>query len=116
MSEELQGSEWDNYTPEQKHLFQVWIKSLEEAQAASINLIKSFNNTEPPFEAKNTSNTASFTRNFDSNFILSEASGIPLRVGDLPKNLLLVICQSDCFLKPESNRQQCIEDCREKHK
>jgi hypothetical protein len=30
MSEELQVSEWDNFTPEQKHLLQVWIKSLEE--------------------------------------------------------------------------------------
>lgn len=110
MSQELPVSEWNNFTPEQKHLLQLWIKSLEEAQAASIELIKSFNDTETTSEATTTLNTVSFTENSDSIFLeRSDVASPP----ELPDQVILSICTANCLLAP--NRQECVDKCFEKH-
>lgn len=108
MSQELPVSEWDNLTPEQKHLLQVCIKSLEEAQAASVDLIKSFNDKEISSEEISTSNTGSFSENFDS--IVTDRSTLPQLPSDLVDQALQAICEAKCLLAP--NREKCMENCR----
>ncbi|WP_104910253.1 hypothetical protein [Nostoc sp. 'Lobaria pulmonaria (5183) cyanobiont'] len=99
MSEELQVSEWDNFTPEQKHLLQVWIQSLQEAQVASIELIKSFKDKETTSEAITTLNAVSFPRTLP----------LPESPPEVACDVLLVICKAKCRFN--SNSQQCLDDC-----
>lgn len=99
MNQELPVPNWDNFTPEQKRLFQAWIKSLEDTQAISMELIKSLNGKEITFEATNTSN------------FIAPAKELPC---DLAQTAKLTACIARCVF--DSNRQQCSDNCRQQYK
>jgi hypothetical protein len=99
MSKELLASEWENFTPEQKHLWEVWMKSLQEAQAASMELIESFKDKNTTPEAATTLSAVSFV----------ETLPIPTSPPEVVCEVLLSICKAKCILS--SNRQECFDDC-----
>ena len=108
MNQELPVPNWDNFTPGQKHLFQVWIKSLEDAEAASMELIKSFSDKEITPEATSASNRTAFAENADFTRV-----GSPTLPRDIPCWAMLSICQAKCVLNP--NPQQCSNDCKKQY-
>jgi len=108
MNQELPVSGWDNFTPEQKHLFQVWIKSLEDAEVASMELIKSFSEKEIAPEATSGSNPTA-AENLD----LVSIKGIAELPPDIPEYAILRICQAGCLLKPAP--QRCFKNCWKKY-
>ena len=109
MNQQLPVPNWDNFTPEQKQLYQVWIKSLEDAEAASMELVKSFSEKEIAPEVTIGSNSIAVAENVDF-------SSIKLSVKfprDIPCWAIQKICQARCLFKP--NPQQCSDDCLEQH-
>ncbi|MBD2664133.1 hypothetical protein B6N60_03755 [Richelia sinica FACHB-800] len=113
MTQKFQLPNWDDLTSEQKLLFQTWIKSLEDVQAASIELIKSFNNGEIATEAIPEVNSIESSETLNLNVLANNEENITMRIDEFYCQVILKSCQVVCQLKtnPEE-RRKCLENCR----
>jgi hypothetical protein len=111
MSQEPQFPNWDKFTPEQKRLYQAWVKSLETAEAASIELIKSLNSKEITSDAinKSTGTESSQSMNLSSSEISRKI--MPLR----PDLFVCELKQIKCYLDYKLGLKS-LEDCNKEYK
>lgn len=110
MNQQLDVPNWDEFTPEQKRLYQAWITSLEAAIAANIELMKSFNYQDISSEVPNkemVSAASSDTANINLSEIREKI--IPKRIDEIYCEVKIRICKTNCLWNP--NREKCLEDC-----